>query len=133
MSSRVDQIEFHVRKLAQAAGVEVDSAAQNEQRNHPSSGFDPAVFSSASTVTTDLDIEALSKGLLDISKDLDHYLQTLLQKPDNVSTLKADIVNLEAELREKNQLLASTIDLVRKCEAQFGRVKALQLRSIYHM
>lgn len=86
MASRVDQIEFHIRKLAQATGIEVERKDENmipkiEGNSRSPTGFDPSVFSSASTVTSDLDIEALSKGLLDISKDLDHYLQTLLLKP----------------------------------------------------
>lgn len=95
MASRVDQIELHVRKLAQASGIEVEEVNENgnpgtDSTIRTSSGFDPAVFSSASTVTSDLDIEALSRGLLDISKDLDHYLQTLLHKPQlPVMTLKS--------------------------------------------
>lgn len=93
MASRVDQIEFHVRKLAQATGIELEKKDDNAQSNRDAaistSGFDPSVFSSASTVTSDLDIEALSRGLLDISKDLDHYLQTLLEEPDSLLTIKS--------------------------------------------
>lgn len=93
MASRVDQIEFHVRKLAQATGIELEKKDENAQSNRDAaistSGFDPSVFSSASTVTSDLDIEALSRGLLDISKDLDHYLQTLLEEPDSMLTIKS--------------------------------------------
>lgn len=95
MASRVDQIEFHARRLAQATGVEAHPKDENVNAHsangtHNAPAFDPAVFSSASTVTLDLDIEALSKGLLDLTKDLDHYLQTLLKPPRlSVATLKS--------------------------------------------
>lgn len=137
MASRVDQIEFHVRKLAQATGIELEKKDDNAQSNRDAaistSGFDPSVFSSASTVTSDLDIEALSRGLLDISKDLDHYLQTLLEEPDSLLTIKSDIANLEAELREKNELLEKSVEMVRKAEVQFRKLKARQLKNIYYM
>lgn len=164
MASRVDQIEFHVRKLAQATGIELEKKDENEQNNRDAaistSGFDPSVFSSASTVTSDLDIEALSRGLLDISKDLDHYLQTLLEKPDSMLTIKSvslifiatflslfikptcsnghdrlvqDIASLEAELQEKNELLEKSVEMVRKAEIQFRKLKARQLKNIYYM
>lgn len=70
MSSRVEQIALHVRKLAQATGVEVEK----KEYSAKDSGLDG--------VTSDLDIEALSKGLLDVSRDLDLYLQSLLDTPD---------------------------------------------------
>lgn len=78
MSNRVEQIALHVRKLAQATGVEV----QKKEFNEKDAGLDG--------VTSDLDIEALSKGLLDVSRDLDLYLQGLLNPPElPVVTLKA--------------------------------------------
>lgn len=70
MSSRVEQIALQVRKLAQATGVEVEK----KEYHAKDSGLDG--------VTSDLDIEALSKGLLDVSRDLDVYLQSLLDPPD---------------------------------------------------
>lgn len=70
MANRVEQIALHVRKLAQATGVDV----QKKEFNEKDVGLDG--------VTSDLDIEALSKGLLDVSRDLDLYLQGLLQSPD---------------------------------------------------
>lgn len=77
MTSRVDQIALHVRKLAQATGVK----AHNDDN-----GKQPFLDG----VTSDLDIEALAKSLLDVSKDLDLYLQTLLDPPDlPVANLKS--------------------------------------------
>jgi len=70
MSSRVEQIALHVRKLAQATGVQAEKK-EDEPR-------DPGLDG----VTSDLDIEALSKGLLDVSRDLDLYLQGLLDPPN---------------------------------------------------
>lgn len=95
MASRVDQIEFHARKLAQATGVDVspkeDSVnASGGEASGNAHVFDSSVFSFASTVTLDLNIESLSKGLLDLTKDLDHYLETLLQPPQlPIATLKS--------------------------------------------
>lgn len=66
MTNRVDQIALHVRKLAQATGIEIDKKE------------DPGLDG----VTSDLDIEALSKGLLDVSRDLDLFLQGLIDPPD---------------------------------------------------
>lgn len=66
MTNRVDQIALHVRKLAQATGIEVEKKE------------DPCLDG----VTSDLDIEALSKGLLDVSRDLDLFLQGLLDTHD---------------------------------------------------
>ena len=63
MTSRVDQMALHVRKLAQATGVESEKKGDEPR--------DPALDG----VTSDLDIEALSKGLLDISRDLDLFLR----------------------------------------------------------
>lgn len=78
MANRVEQITLQVRKLAQATGVEV----QKKEFNEKDAGLDG--------VTSDLDIEALSKGLLDTSRDLDLYLQGLLGPPDlPVVALKA--------------------------------------------
>lgn len=69
MASRVHQIALQVRKLAQATGVK---AHKNDTGKEPS----------LDGVTSDLDIEALAKSLLDYSRDLDLYLQTLLDPPD---------------------------------------------------
>lgn len=70
MSNRVEQIALHVRKLAQATGVPPDKTPGNDAPD----GLDG--------VTSDLDIEALSKGLLDVSRDLDLFLQGLVTLPD---------------------------------------------------
>lgn len=78
MANRVEQIILHVRKLAQATGVKMESR-DTELRDLTLDG-----------VTSDLDIEALSNSLLDVSRDLDLYLQTLLDPPDlPVSELKS--------------------------------------------
>lgn len=85
MTSRVDQIALLVRKLAQAIGVQ--SSKKDEP---PETGLDG--------VTSDLDIEALSKGLLDVARDLDLYLQGLLEPSDlPIVTLKN--VRMNATLR----------------------------------
>lgn len=152
MVSRVDQIELHVRKLAQATGIDagVDvqepdlntngTAQQADQgqaaHNLPESRstFDASVFAAASTVTSDLDIDALSKALLDISKDLDHYLCSLLQPPRlPIASIKTDITALQADLAEKDRLLKRTTALLRKTESKVGELKNKQLRNIYHM
>lgn len=70
MSNRVEQIALHVRKLAQATGVDVGKKEDGTK--------DPGLDG----VTSDLDIPALSKGLLDISRDLDLFLQGLTETPD---------------------------------------------------
>lgn len=152
MSTRVDQIELHVRKLAQATGIDagvdedspdlttngVETNTSHGQSSHRSPEarptFDPSVYAAASTVTSDLDIEALSKALLDISKDLDHYLCSLLQ-PSRlpVATLKADIAALQADLSEKDDLLKRTAELLRQTEANVRILKDRQLRNIYHI
>lgn len=67
MTTRVDQLALNVRKLAQATGVE------GEKKHRQDPGLDG--------VTSDLDIEALSKGILDASRDLDLYLQGLVSPP----------------------------------------------------
>lgn len=66
--NRVEQIVLHARRLAQATGVPVDASSDTAAE-----GLDG--------ITSDLDIEALSKGLLDVSRDLDLYLQGLLKPP----------------------------------------------------
>lgn len=67
--NRVEQIALHARRLAQATGVPVDNKADSATE-----GLDG--------ITSDLDIEALAKGLLDVSRDLDLYLQGLLKPAD---------------------------------------------------
>lgn len=122
MANRVEQIALHVRKLAQATGVDV----QKKEFNEKDVGLDG--------VTSDLDIEALSKGLLDVSRDLDLYLQGLLQSPDlPVLKLKEDIAALERELQEKDELLEKSLDMVRKAEVHFRKVKHRQYRNVYQL
>lgn len=151
MVSRVDQIELHVRKLALATGIDagVDDDADlstngtsqlDEQpqvtpgASETHSTFDGSVFAAASTVTSDIDIEALSKALLDISKDLDQYLCSLLQPPKlPITSIKADITALQADLAAKDRLLKVTTALLRKTETKVAELKNRQLRNIYHM
>lgn len=152
MVSRVDQIELHVRKLAQATGIDagVDQGEQDVNTNGTTqpdgqgqashatpetrSTFDASVFAAASTVTSDLDIEALSKALLDISKDLDHYLCSLLQPPQlPIASVKADITALQADLAAKDRLLKIATASLRKTETKVAELKNKQLRNVYHM
>lgn len=152
MTTRVDQIALHVRKLAQATGVQSEKKGDLIR--------DPALDG----VTSDLDIEALSKGLLDISKDLDLYLQTLVEPPDlpvvnikavrshaacendlfftdyfsfktraPVCSLAQDIAHLENEIKEKDELLEKTLETIRKAEATFRKLRQRQLRSLYYL
>lgn len=84
MANRVERIALQVQKLAQATGIE------DEKEYHgKDSGLDG--------VTSDLDIEALSKGLIDITKDFDVYLQSLLDPP-NMPTANLKAVSFHGML-----------------------------------
>lgn len=119
--NRVEQIALHARRLAQATGVPVV-----EQADPASEGLDG--------ITSDLDIEALAKGLVDVSRDLDLYLKGLLEPVDApVVQLKKDISRLEAEIREKDALIARTVGMVRGAEKTMGQLKKAQLRTLYNL
>lgn len=75
MANRVERIALQVQKLAQATGIE----DEKKEYHGKDSGLDG--------VTSDLDIEALSKGLMDITKDFDVYLQSLLDPPNMPTAL----------------------------------------------
>ncbi|CAN8062258.1 unnamed protein product [Agarophyton chilense] len=121
MASRVDQIALHVRKLAQATGVKANTG---ENEKEPS----------LDGVTSDLDIEALAKSLLDVSNDLDLYLQSLLHPPDlPIAVLKSDIAKLQQEVKEKDELLEKSLELVRKSESTFRHLKTRLIGHIYNM
>ncbi|CDF39643.1 unnamed protein product [Chondrus crispus] len=121
MANRVERIALQVQKLAQATGIE------DEKEYHgKDSGLDG--------VTSDLDIEALSKGLIDITKDFDVYLQSLLDPPNMpTANLKADIAALERELQEKDELIEKNVEMLKKAETSLRKLKRRQYRQIYQM
>lgn len=115
----MEQIALHARRLAQATGVPIDTDGTSE-------GLDG--------VTSDLDIEALAKGLLDVSRDLDLYLRGLLEPCDTpVVKLKKEIGRLEAELKEKDALIKESVEMVRKAEGTFASLKKKQLETLYNL
>ena len=50
-----------------------------------------------------------------------------------MAKLTRDIDALEAELKEKDQLLDKSLDMVRKAEVHFRKLKNRQLRNLYHL
>jgi hypothetical protein len=81
----------------------------------------------------DLDIEALTRGLLDVCRDLDRYLVGLLTpEPTPTAALKHEIAELEGDLATKKYLLDKSRKMIADAEEKFGALKAQQIRSIYN-
>ena len=44
-----------------------------------------------------------------------------------------DIANLTTELQEKDEMIAKTVETVKKAEATFRKLKQRHMRNLYHL
>mmetsp|Transcript_22869 Transcript_22869/g.91520 ORF Transcript_22869/g.91520 Transcript_22869/m.91520 type:complete len:118 (+) Transcript_22869:68-421(+) len=96
---RVKQITVNAKKLLHVCGMRSEG--------------DNSVARSLDGVTSDLDVEALAKGLLELIRELDQYLQGLLQSNKPASLLlQEEIARLEKDLTTKAELMKRTDDMI---------------------
>ena len=80
----------------------------------------------------DLDIEALTRSLLDISRELDLYLQGLLSiEVPPAARLRGEIARLQTELEVKDGLIAKNVAMLREAQEKWRGEMENQRKKIY--
>ncbi|KAJ8906595.1 hypothetical protein NDN08_003088 [Rhodosorus marinus] len=115
---RVKQITVNAKKLLHVCGMR--SEGDNVSR-------------SLDGVTSDLDVEALAKGLLELIRELDQYLQSLLQSNKPASLLlQEEVARLEKDLTTKAELMKRTDDMITDAHTKIEKLKTQHTNALYN-